>query len=113
MRNGHAFINETIFCSPFLTGLSEEVFSFVFGAWRTLIDFSDVETPGGYQRLDLFIEVLRVWCTNLTDASIMPDPESKENTKEKNETAFFFHILYVLLLYTVFSLKDRGRTNVF
>jgi hypothetical protein len=27
------------------------------------------EAPGSYQRLDLFIKVLRVLCPNLTDAS--------------------------------------------
>ena len=30
------------------------------------------ETTGSYQRLDLFIKVLRVFCPNLTDAPLKP-----------------------------------------
>ena len=31
---------------------------------------NDFSTPGSYQRLDLFIKVLRVFCPNLTDAPL-------------------------------------------
>ena len=32
--------------------------------------WTNVQSPGSYQRLDLFIQVLRVLCPNLTDASL-------------------------------------------
>lgn len=40
------------------------------------------KTPDSYQRLDLFIKVLRVLCPNLTDASFLSRPHALERSKK-------------------------------
>ena len=41
-------------------------------------------TPGCYQRLEFYIQVLRVLCPNLTDASLFPLPLIEERQRAKN-----------------------------
>ena len=50
----------------------------------------DRETPGRYQRLYLFIQILRVLCPNLTDSSYISNNSFEFPTTLKNPT---FHVL--------------------